>query len=347
MKISKDMKVSSIVKSFRTNYDLNIEIYVAQDKPSEITLAEIIPTDHKKKSSFFDIRGNSKISDIEDMFFDTFGIDVQIKNKDGSITDSDLTIYKVINNVKGYSLTDKNKEDNIKTKSLEVKDTKKKKKKDSDINKDDATNNEKENTKIDNEIETTLNESQVETRIKEIDNLYIIYQKKEKYKDMIKLLSSMEEAEISSYSSEKLLLHIDSIMNKAHGIAHLSVKKRKFFLLISSIIVLTLFITGVTLFVLDTVNNRNIAKEIKTILNDIEVLKKEQIAFVSEGSSIKASLVKVTIEEKITQINNMKLRMIEQNINIFLAISFIGILILSIMLIKLNKYTVTSTRFFK
>ena len=101
MKISKDMKISNIVKSFRTNYDLNIEIYVEQDKSNEITLLEIIPADHKKKTNFFDIRGNSKISDIEDMFFDTFGIDVQIKNKDGSITDSDLTIYKIINNVKG------------------------------------------------------------------------------------------------------------------------------------------------------------------------------------------------------------------------------------------------------
>ena len=345
MKISKDMKISSIVKSFRTNYDLNIEIYVAQDKPTDITFLEIIPPDHKKKASFFDIRGNSKISDIEDMFFDKFGIDVQIKNKDGSITDSDLTIYKIINNVKGYSLVDENKENNIKTKSLEVKAIKESKKKEIDINETD----EKENTKIDkeSEIEKIIDESEVEIRINEIDSLYIKYQKKEKYKDMIKLLSSIEEAEISCPSSEKLLLHIDSIMNKAHGISHLSLKKRKFFLLISSIMVLTLFITGVTIFVLDTVNNRNIAKEIKTILNDIEGLKKEQIAFVSEGSTIKASIVKVTIEEKISEINSMKLRMIKQNINIFLTISFVGILILSIMLIKLNKYTVTSTRFFK
>jgi len=333
MKISIDMKISNIVKSFRTHYDLNIEIYKPKDQADATTLLDIASPDKKNNDNFFDIRGNSKISDIEDMFFDKFGIDVQIKNKDGSITDSDLTIYKIINNVKGYSLVDEKQEsneNNIKTKNLEVKES--------------VDNEESEdNTKA----HKAHKASEVENKISKIDSLYIKYQKREKYNDMIKLLSSMEEAEISYPSSEKILLHINSIMNKAHGISHLSVKKRKFFLLIVSIIVLTIFITGVTIFTLNNINNRNIAREIKSISNEIKSLRLEQSRLTAEGDNIKASVIKVTIEEKISEIGSVRLGIIDQGMNIFLIISFIGILTLAIMIVKLNKYTVTSTRFFK
>lgn len=340
MKIAINMKISSIAKSFRTNYDLNIEIYIPKDKPNATTLLDIASLDKKNNDKFFDIRGNSKISDIEDMFFDKFGIDIQIKNKDGSITDSDLTIYKIINNVKGYSLVDEKQESNesnIKTKNLEIKTTKNIK----HDAKESVDNEESEgNTKI-------HKASEVENRINNIDSLYIKYQKREKYSDMIKLLSSIEEAEISCLSSEKLLLHINSIMNKAHDISHLSVKKKKFFLLILSIIVLTIFITGVTIFTLDNINNRNIAKEIKLISNEIQSLKLEQSELKAEGNNIKASVIKVTIEEKTSQIDSVKLGIVDQSMNIFLIISFIGILTLAIMIVKLNKYTVTITRFSK
>lgn len=330
MKISIDMKISDLVKEFRAHYGLNIEIYKPKNKTDSTTLLEISPD--QKSGEFFNIRGNTKVSDIEDMFFDKFGIDAQVKNKDGSMTDSDLTIYKIINSVKGFSLVNEDDEDNLTTKKKKV-----------EVKKE---NHKKENLE-DIENEESTKKKKIDAKKKEIDTLYIKYQKNENYKCMTRLLSSIEETKISYILSKELNSHVYNIMNKANNISNLSIRKRKFFLIILAAIIFTVFITGVTILMLDTINNKAILKEVKSIANGIEELKIEHNTLMTKGDIIKASSIKISIEEEIEKMNNTKSEITEKNMNIYLIISFIGILLLAVEVIKLNRYIITSTRLFK
>ena len=171
------------------------------------------------------------------------------------------------------------------------------------------------------------------------------FQRTERYKSMVNLLSCIEEAKLSYPESKEILEHIEEIKNKSVAISHLSVKKRRFAILI------LIIITSILLFVSAVICGFNLYKKFKqdktvdAIVKEIDNLRMRKGTLIENGNLAEANAIDESINSKSEQLNIIRNTKTFPITYYFILAAFIMIVIVAIFILRLNKFNITSVRF--
>ena len=334
MKITLDTKISELLDSFDREFGASLGIYKGALKSDNIKLFEIADP-RKNPKSFIVVDKDTSVETVESMFKKVFGIRVQVKDRNGNTMGQEMTLggERILSKENG-------EERNIKLVDLEENI-------DNDKEKDIKSN--KENKKIKQNksyfLKPKIVKHSVEDKIKEIDGYYLRFQRTERYKSMVNLLSCIEEAKLSYPESKEILEHIEEIKNKSVAISHLSVKKRRFAILI------LIIITSILLFVSALICGFNLYKKFKqdkavdTIVKEIDNLRMRKGTLIENGNLAEANAIDESINEKSERLNIIRNTKTFPITYYFILAAFIMIIIVAIFILRLNKFNITSIRF--
>lgn len=334
MKITLDTKISELLDSFDREFGASLGIYKGALKSDNIKLFEIADP-RKNPKSFIVVDKDTSVETVESMFKKVFGIRVQVKDRNGNMMGQEMTLggERILSKENG-------EERNIKLVDLEENI-------DNDKEKDIKSN--KENKKIKQNksyfLKPKIVKHSVEDKIKEIDGYYLRFQRTERYKSMVNLLSCIEEAKLSYPESKEILEHIEEIKNKSVAISHLSVKKRRFAILI------LIIITSILLFVSALICGFNLYKKFKqdkavdTIVKEIDNLRMRKGTLIENGNLAEANAIDESINEKSERLNIIRNTKTFPITYYFILAAFIMIIIVAIFILRLNKFNITSIRF--
>ena len=337
MKITLDTKISELLDSFDREFGASLGIYKGALKSDNIKLFEIADP-RKNPKSFIVVDKDTSVETVESMFKKVFGIRVQVKDRNGNTMGQEMTLggERILSKENG-------EERNIKLVDLEE-----------DIDNDKekgikSIKSNKENKKIKQNksyfLKPKIVKHSVEDKIKEIDGYYLRFQRTERYKSMVNLLSCIEEAKLSYPESKEILEHIEEIKNKSVAISHLSVKKRRFAILI------LIIITSILLFVSALICGFNLYKKFKqdkavdTIVKEIDNLRMRKGTLIENGNLAEANAIDESINEKSERLNIIRNTKTFPITYYFLFVAFIMIIIVAIFILRLNKFNITSIRF--
>lgn len=342
MKITLQMSVNKLLEDFEREFGVMLGIYKGAKKSNDIKLLEISDP-RKNPKAYINVNKDTMVGSLETMFKENFGIRVQIKDMDGNTIDQESMLGGIRNLEKGYANNGFN---------IEVADTDGKESKDGKKEKISDESEEKISSHPKGKKSYFLNskklpEYTVEDRIKEIDRNYLNFQKSEKYKYMIKLLSSIEEAKLLYPDYEKLKNHIEDIKNKSCSISDLSIKKRRFAISILIIITSALFIIGAGTWAINLYGKFKMETELDNIVKEIDSLRIRKGSLLESGNVAEASAIDQSIDSKSKRLDNIQTLASRASVNYFLIITFIMIVFISILVVRLNRYNVTSVRFKK
>ena len=334
MKITLDTKISELLDSFDREFGASLGIYKGALKSDNIKLFEIADP-RKNPKSFIVVDKDTSVETVESMFKKVFGIRVQVKDRNGNTMGQEMTLggERILSKENG-------EERNIKLVDLEENIG-------NDKEKDIKSN--KENKKIKQNksyfLKPKIVKHSVEDKIKEIDGYYLRFQRTERYKSMVNLLSCIEEAKLSYPESKEILEHIEEIKNKSVAISHLSVKKRRFAILI------LIIITSILLFVSALICGFNLYKKFKqdkavdTIVKEIDNLRMRKGTLIENGNLAEANAIDESINEKSERLNIIRNTKTFPITYYFILAAFIMIIIVAIFILRLNKFNITSIRF--
>lgn len=86
------MKVKTLKEKFKDEFGVTVRVYKgAKFADDDATLASIRKSD-AAKSGDFEVRGNTKVGNVEKLFLENLGIKVQIESADGKLADNDVTL---------------------------------------------------------------------------------------------------------------------------------------------------------------------------------------------------------------------------------------------------------------
>ena len=337
MKITLDTKISELLDSFDREFGASLGIYKGALKSDNIKLFEIADP-RKNPKSFIVVDKDTSVETVESMFKKVFGIRVQVKDRNGNTMGQEMTLggERILSKENG-------EERNIKLVDLEedIDNDKEKEIKSIKLN--------KENKKIKPNksyfLKPKIVKHSVEDKIKEIDGYYLRFQRTERYKSMVNLLSCIEEAKLSYPESKEILEHIEEIKNKSVAISHLSVKKRRFAILI------LIIITSILLFVSALICGFNLYKKFKqdkavdTIVKEIDNLRMRKGTLIENGNLAEANAIDESINEKSERLNIIRNTKTFPITYYFILAAFIMIIIVAIFILRLNKFNITSIRF--
>ena len=337
MKITLDTKISELLDSFDREFGASLGIYKGALKSDNIKLFEIADP-RKNPKSFIVVDKDTSVETVESMFKKVFGIRVQVKDGNGNTMGQEMTLggERILSKENG-------EERNIKLVDLEedIDNDKEKEIKSIKSNKENKKN--KQNKSY--FLKPKIIKHSVEDKIKEIDGYYLRFQRTERYKSMVNLLSCIEEAKLSYPESKEILEHIEEIKNKSVAISHLSVKKRRFAILILMII------TSILLFVSALICGFNLYKKFKqdkavdTIVKEIDNLRMRKGTLIENGNLAEANAIDESINEKSERLNIIRNTKTFPITYYFILAAFIMIIIVAIFILRLNKFNITSIRF--
>ena len=338
MKITLDTTISALLDSFDREFGVSLGIYKGALKSDNIKLFEIADP-RKNPKSFIVIDKDTSVETVESMFKKVFGIRVQVKDRNGNTMGQEMTLggERILSkengeerNIKLVDLEDDIENDN---KEKEIKSVK----------------SNKENKKIKPNksyfLKPKIVKHSVEDKIKEIDGYYLRFQRTERYKSMVNLLSCIEEAKLSYPESKEILEHIEEIKNKSVAISHLSVRKRRFAILI------LIIITSILLFASAVICGFNLYKKFKqdktvdTIVKEIDNLRMRKGTLIESGNLAEANAIDESINSKSEQLNILRNTKTFPITYYFILVAFIMIIIVAIFILRLNKFNITSVRF--
>ena len=282
MKITLDMSISKLLDAFDREFGISLGIYKGAHKSDDIKLFEISDP-RKNQKAFIVINKDTSVESAENMFRDTFGIRVQIKDRNGNTVSQENTLGGIRKLDKGFVdeneninlLDEENTEENGSSQ-----DEKKKKKKKSYF------------------LKPKVVKHTVEDKIKEIDRLYLGFQRSERYKSMVNLLSCMEEARLVYPDSKDLIDHIEDIKSKSLNISNLSIKKRKFAILVLIIVTSVLSVVGIGIWGYNLYNKIKKDKEVDSIIKEIDNLRMRKGSLMESGNISEANAIDESINSK-------------------------------------------------
>ena len=352
MKITLDMSVSNLLDSFDREFGINLGIYKGAKKSNDIKLFEIADP-RKNQKSFIVIDKDTSVETLEAMFRDKFGIRVQVKDRDGNTVSQSSTLGGIRKlskddieedeRHKKISLVDD--DDEAEKKEENNKDTKK------ESNKNIKKNTEKKKNKTyllnihSNKINKHI--TSPEEKIKDIDKYYLNFQRTERYKAMLNLLSCIEESKLLYPDSEDLINHINDIKMKSVNISNISIKKRKFAIFVLIIITAIFSLISLGIWGFDFYNKIKKEKMIESIIKDIDNLRLQKGSLMESGNIAEASAIDENINSKSEQINIIKNDKKVSLAYYSISLAVLLAVILSICMVRLNKFDVTSSRFRK
>lgn len=337
MKITLDMTISALLDSFDREFGASLGIYKGAYKSDNIKLFEIADP-RKNPKSFIVIDKDTSVETVESMFKKVFGIRVQVKDKNGNTMGQEMTLGK-------ERILSKNSVEERNIKLVDLKD-------DIDIENNDEKEKEiKENKKNKQNkkyfLKPKIVKHSVENKIKEIDGYYLRFQKTERYKSMVNLLSCIEEAKLSYPESKEILEHIEDIKNKSVSISHLSVKKRRFVIFILIIITSVLLLASAVICGFTLYKKFKQEKTVDSIVKEIDNLRMRKGALIENGNLAEANAIDESINSKSEQLNIIRNTKTFQATYYFISAAFIMIVIVAIFIVRLNKFNITSIRFEK
>ena len=352
MKITLDMSVSNLLDSFDREFGINLGIYKGAKKSNDIKLFEIADP-RKNQKSFIVIDKDTSVETLEAMFRDKFGIRVQVKDRDGNTVSQSSTLGGIRKlskddieedeRHKKISLVDD--DDEAEKKEENNKDTKK------ESNKNIKKNTEKKKNKTyllnihSNKINKHV--TSPEEKMKDIDKYYLNFQRTERYKAMLNLLSCIEESKLLYPDSEDLINHINEIKMKSVNISNISIKKRKFAIFVLIIITAIFSLISLGIWGFDFYNKIKKEKMIESIIKDIDNLRLQKGSLMESGNIAEASAIDENINSKSEQINIIKNDKKVSLAYYSISFAFLLAIILSLCMVRLNKFDVTSSRFRK
>ena len=98
--IAPNKKLKTISKNFKSSFNLSLIFYKGNMiADGDLTLAALNKKTEKKVNTTsqeeIKIKGSMKVGDVENLFEETYGVKVQIKDKSGkTLVDNDLTLGK-------------------------------------------------------------------------------------------------------------------------------------------------------------------------------------------------------------------------------------------------------------
>ncbi|MEI0605257.1 hypothetical protein R4K55_13665 [Brachyspira alvinipulli] len=331
MKITLDMSISKLLDAFDREFGISLGIYKGAHKSDDIKLFEISDP-RKNQKAFIVINKDTSVESAENMFRDTFGIRVQIKDRNGNTVSQENTLGGIRKLDKGFVdeneninlLDEENTEENGSSQ-----DEKKKKKKKSYF------------------LKPKVVKHTVEDKIKEIDRLYLGFQRSERYKSMVNLLSCMEEARLVYPDSKDLIDHIEDIKSKSLNISNLSIKKRKFAILVLIIVTSVLSVVGIGIWGYNLYNKIKKDKEVDSIIKEIDNLRMRKGSLMESGNISEANAIDESINSKSERLNSIQSDTSMSIANYFIMVAFFMAVIVAMFILRLNKYNITSMRFSK
>lgn len=329
MKITLDMSLSKLLDAFDREFGLSLGIYKGAHKSDEIKLFEISDP-RKSQKAFIIVNKDTSVESTEAMFRDNFGIRVQVKDKNGNTLSQESTLG-------GERKLDKGFIDEKENVNLMIYDK----------------NNIKQNSKKENDnkksyiMKHKIIKNDLEDKIREIDKLYIYFQKYEKYKYMINLISCMEEAKLEYPDSKKLIDHIEEIKNKSLNISSLSIKKRSFFIFVLFIITVILSVIAISIWGYNLYEKIKKDREVDSIIKEIDNLRMKKGSLIENGNISEANAIDENINSKSERLNIIQSSSGIYIANYFIIITSLLAIIITNLIIRLNKYKITSIRFNK
>ena len=335
MKITLDMSISKLLDAFDREFGVSLGIYKGAHKSDNIKLFEISDP-RKNQKAFIVINKDTSVESAEAMFRNTFGIRVQIKDKNGNTVSQESTLGGIRKLDKGFvdsnsnetniNLIDDNNNDEINENSEE--ENKKKKKKSYFL-------------------KPKIVKHTVEDKIKEIDKYYLGFQRSERYKSMLNLLSCIEEAKLTYPESKELADHIEEIKSKSLNISNLSIKKRRFAILVLIIITSILSLIGIGTWGYNLYKNIKKDREADTIIQEIDNLRMRKGSLMESGNISEANAIDESINSKSERLNSIQNESTVSIANYFIVAALFFAVILARFILRLNKYNITSIRFGK
>ena len=349
MKITLDMSVSNLLDSFDREFGITLGIYKGAKKSNDIKLFEIADPRKNQKTSIV-IDKDTSVETLEAMFRDKFGIRVQVKDRDGNTVSQSSTLGGI------RKLSKDDIEENERHKKISLTDD------------DDEATKEEENKEIKKEINTKKNTEKKknktylltihsnktnkhvtspEEKMKDIDKYYLNFQRTERYKAMLNLLSCIEESKLLYPDSADLINHINEIKIKSVNISNVSIKKRRFAIFVLIIITIIFSLISLGIWGFDFYNKIKKEKMIESIIKDIDNLRLQKGSLMESGNIAEASAIDENISSKSEQINIIKNDKKVSLAYYSLSLAVLLAIILSLCMVRLNKFDVTSSRFRK
>ncbi|WP_297285206.1 hypothetical protein [uncultured Brachyspira sp.] len=351
MKITLDMSVSNLLDSFDREFGINLGIYKGAKKSNDIKLFEIADP-RKNQKSFIVIDKDTSVETLEAMFRDKFGIRVQVKDRDGNTVSQSSTL----GGIRKLSKDDIEEDERHKKISLVDDDEAEKKEENNKDTKKESNKNIKKNTEKKKNKTYLLNihsnkinkhVTSPEEKMKDIDKYYLNFQRTERYKAMLNLLSCIEESKLLYPDSEDLINHINDIKIKSVNISNVSIKKRKFAIFVLIIITAIFSLISLGIWGFDLYNKIKKEKMIESIIKDIDNLRLQKGSLMESGNIAEASAIDENINSKSEQINIIKNDKKVSLAYYSISLAFLLAIILSLCMVRLNKFDVTSSRFRK
>ena len=347
MKITLDMSVSNLLDSFDREFGITLGIYKGAKKSNDIKLFEIADPRKNQKSSIV-IDKDTSVETLEAMFRDKFGIRVQVKDRDGNTVSQSSTLGGI------RKLSKDEIEESERHKKISLVDddeAEKKEENNKESNKNIKKNTEKKKNKTYllniHSNKTNKHATSPEEKIKDIDKYYLNFQRTERYKAMLNLLSCIEESKLLYPDSEDLINHINDIKIKSVNISNVSIKKRKFAIFVLIIITAIFSLISLGIWGFDFYNKIKKEKMIESIIKDIDNLRLQKGSLMESGNIAEASAIDENINSKSEQINIIKNDKKVSLAYYSISLAFLLAIILSLCMVRLNKFDVTSSRFRK
>ena len=332
MKITLDMSISKLLDAFDREFGVSLGIYKGAHKSDNIKLFEISDP-RKNQKAFIVINKDTSVESAEAMFRNTFGIRVQIKDRNGNTVSQESTLGGIRKLDKGYV----DNENNL----LEDDDSS------NDESQEEESGNKKKKKKKAYFLKPKTVKHTVEDKIKEIDKYYLNFQRSERYKYMLNLLSCIEEAKLAYPDSKELTDHIEDIKSKSLNISNLSIKKRRFVILVLIIVTGVLSVVGVGIWGYNLYQKIKKDREADSIIKEIDNLRMRKGSLMESGNISEANAIDESINSKSERLNSIKNASSVSIANYFLIIAFFMAVIVAMFILRLNKYNVTSIRFGK
>ncbi|MEI0581537.1 hypothetical protein [Brachyspira pilosicoli] len=350
MKITLDMSVSNLLDSFDREFGINLGIYKGAKKSNDIKLFEIADPRKNQKASIT-IDKDTSVETLEAMFRDKFGIRVQVKDRDGNTVSQSSTL----GGIRKLSKDDIDENEKHKKISLVDDDEVEKEEDNKEIKKETNKNIKNNPEKKKNKTyllnihsnKTNKHVSSPEEKMKDIDKYYLNFQRTERYKAMLNLLSCIEESKLLYPDSEDLINHINDIKIKSVNISNISIKKRKFAIFVLIIITAIFSLISLGIWGFDFYNKIKKEKMIESIIKDIDNLRLQRGSLMESGNIAEASAIDENINSKSEQINIIKNDKKVSLAYYSISLAVLLAVILSICMVRLNKFDVTSSRFRK
>lgn len=92
MKVSGRKTVKSLKEEFKKEFGVSVRVYKGKKFADESATLASIRAEGAPSSADFEVRGNTKVGNVEKQFKDALGITIQIEDAAGGLADNSVTL---------------------------------------------------------------------------------------------------------------------------------------------------------------------------------------------------------------------------------------------------------------